>query len=253
MNTEYTYIDGKVIVSDEYGNKIQAEYYDNLDKVLIQENVIETIDNRIKELQKEKDSYDIKKVNKRYRPIYMYICTAAAFICPLIIWPLTGTNPYLVNEITKLGEINQGLLWAMYSAGIALPLGATCTWAEYTAHKAAIKNLKGINSELEFLKLQLEKEKNYLNNLKNDKCREKENTEFRSEKVNDLDELRDLRNCMSLYYNLGSNDKKYYKYYTQGKLDKKLQKEYDVISIEKAKKYFEEKGPTLVLKRKHNK
>jgi len=243
MNTEYTYIDGKVIVSDEYGNKIQAEYYDNLDKVLIQENVIETIDNRIKELQKEKDSYDIKKVNKRYNPIYAYV-TIGATLAATVIGLLIAKSIY--SDISMTDYI---LISSMADIGIALPIGTAFTWADYTQHKDRIKNLKGIDSELEFLKLQLEKEKNYLNNLKNDKCREKENTEFRSEKVNDLDELRDLRNCMSLYYNLGSNDKKYYKYYTQGKLDKKLQKEYDVISIEKAKKYFEEKGPTLVLRR----
>ena len=35
MNREYTYIDGKVIISDENNEKIQSEYYDNLDKVLI--------------------------------------------------------------------------------------------------------------------------------------------------------------------------------------------------------------------------
>ena len=252
MNTEYTYIDGKVIVSDEYGNKTPIEYYDNLDRVLIQENVIETIENRIKELTQEKDSYNIKKLNKRYHLFYAYVCIAGTFICPLIIWPLTGTNPYLVNEITKFGEINQGLLWAAYSAGVALPLGATLTWAEYTSRKDKIKNLKGIDSELEFLKLQLEKEKTYLNKLKNDKHRENENTEFRSEKVNDLDELRNLRNYMSLYYDLGSNNKKYYKYYIQGKLDKKLQKEYGDIGVEEAKKYFEEKGPTLVKKKVNN-
>ena len=40
MNKGYTYIDGKVIISDENGNHTQSEYYDNLDKVLVQENVI---------------------------------------------------------------------------------------------------------------------------------------------------------------------------------------------------------------------
>ena len=246
MNTEYTYIDGKVIVSDEYGNKTPIEYYDNLDRVLIQENVIETIENRIKELTQEKDSYDIKKVNKRYNPIYAYV-TIGATLAATVIGLLIAKSIY--SDISMTEYI---LISSIAGIGIALPIGTASTWADYTQYKDRIKNLKGIDSELEFLKLQLEKEKNYLNNLKNDKHRENENTEFRSEKVNDLDELRNLRNYMNLYYDLGSNNKKYYKYYIQGKLDKKLQKEYGDIGVEEAKKYFEEKGPTLVKKKVNN-
>ena len=52
MNKEYTYINGKVIISDENGNKTQSEYYDNLDEVLVKENIIETMEDKIEELKK---------------------------------------------------------------------------------------------------------------------------------------------------------------------------------------------------------
>ena len=47
MNKEYIYIQGKVIVKDENGTQTSLEYYDNLDKVLIQENLIESMEDKI--------------------------------------------------------------------------------------------------------------------------------------------------------------------------------------------------------------
>ena len=43
MNKEYTYFNGKAIIRNENGNQPPIEYYDNLDAVLVQENVIETM------------------------------------------------------------------------------------------------------------------------------------------------------------------------------------------------------------------
>lgn len=49
MNSSYTYINGKAIIFDENGNQVPINYYNNLDDVLVQENVVETIENKIKE------------------------------------------------------------------------------------------------------------------------------------------------------------------------------------------------------------
>ena len=43
MNKEYVYVNGKVTIIDDKKEKRQEEYYDNLDKVLVKENVIERI------------------------------------------------------------------------------------------------------------------------------------------------------------------------------------------------------------------
>lgn len=61
MNKEYTYIDGKVIVRDSKGNQKQSEYYDNLEDVLIQENIIEKMESKINEIDDE--ICKIKKIN----------------------------------------------------------------------------------------------------------------------------------------------------------------------------------------------
>ena len=53
MNKEYVYKDGKVLVIDENGNQKILDYYDNLDDVLIQENLIETMQNKEQKLERK--------------------------------------------------------------------------------------------------------------------------------------------------------------------------------------------------------
>lgn len=49
MNT--IFINDKAIVIDENGNCTQTEYYDNLHNVLVEENLIETIEKEIEDLK----------------------------------------------------------------------------------------------------------------------------------------------------------------------------------------------------------
>lgn len=251
MNKGYTYIDGKVIISDENGNHTQSEYYDNLDKVLVQENVIEEIENRIQELTKESEKYPEAK--KRYKPVYLFLALGATLGTPFLLWALTGVNPYLCITDTAFGSVNQALFFTLVGAVSALPIGSLLTLVDYSNFKERAQKGNGISSELEFLKLQIEKEKETLVSLQEEKTRDKENTEFRSTKVDDKQQLEALRDYLELYYDLGSNREKYYRYYQQGKLDKKLQKYYSETGVELAKEYLEEKGPVLVKKRNNSK
>lgn len=243
MNKGYTYIDGKVIIRDENDNHNQSEYYDNLDRVLVQENIIEEMECRIQELTKESEKYP--KTKKRYIPICLYTVLGAILVVPpLLLWILTGTNPYLCSMDTVFGSVNQVLF-------LTLILGASVSLfplMEYSNYKENAKKEKGISSELEFLKLQIEKEKEILISLQEEKTRDNENTEFKYTQADDKQQLKALRSYLELYYDLGSNKEKYYRYYQQGKLDKKLQKYYNETGIELAKDYLEEKGPVLVKK-----
>ena len=87
--------------------------------------------------------------------------------------------------------------------------------------------------------------------MKSKKTRTNENQDFRVVKVNDLEILKIFKSWLNLYYDLGYNGEKYYKYYQQEKLDAKLGKHYTDFGIEIAKEYLEEKGPTLVKRRKN--
>ena len=248
MNKGYVYADGKVIINDENGNHTESEYYDNLDKVLVQENVIEEMEDRIKKLTKETEKYPEAK--KRYIPIYLYTVLGGILIAPpLLLWALTGTNPYLGNMDTVFGSVNQVLYFTLTTGAVGLPFGSLFTLVDYSNFRDRAKRGKGLNSELEFLKFQIEKEKETLGSLQEEKTRDKENTEFRATQVDDKQQLEVLRRYLELYYVLGYDEKKLSRLYQQGRLDEKLQKYYDEKEIELAKKYLKEKGPILVKKR----
>ena len=248
MNKGYTQIGDKVIISDENGVHTQSEYYDNLDKVLVQENIIEEMENRIQELKKESEEYPV--IKKKHIPIFLYTSIAAMLAGPLFMWALTGTNPYLESVDTIFGQVNYAFDLTVLGCIACLPLGSLFNIIDYSNYKDKVKKGNGINSELEFLKLQIEREKETLVSLQKNKTRVNKNAEYISKQVDDKQQLEALRSYLELYYDLGSNKEKYYRYYQQGKLDKKLQRHYNDENIDLAKDYFDKKGPTLVRKNK---
>lgn len=251
MNKEYIYIDGKVIISDENTKQKPIEYYDNLDDVLVQENLIETIEDRIAELEKESKLY--KKYNrKHYIPIILPMVILMTTIgVPIMLYFLTGTNPLTASVNTTFGVVNQDVLLSFIFSIVFLPLGASIEFNMYLQHKNSLKKEKGVNSELEFLQKQLIEEKQVLEDLKKDKKRDKETKEFRVVEVDDKQQLKALKGYLNLYFDLGYNGEKYFRYYQQGKLDDKLRKYYTDSDIEVAKEYLEEKGPTLIKNKKN--
>ena len=252
MNKEYTYIDGKAIIKDENGNQTPVEYYDNLDEVLVQENVIETLEDRITYLEKESEDY--KKYNKKhYIPVIFPISVLMTTVVVPAMFYWLGHSMIYINTInTIFGPMNEALLYSSVFSALYLPLVGLMEFTMYRRHKDSLKKEKGVNSELEFLKKQIIEERENLVELKKEKTKTEEKKEFRVVKVDDLEKLRAVKSWLSLYYDLGYDGEKYYGYYEKGKLDAKLGKYYNEKGIEAAKEYLEEKGPTLV-KQKNNK
>ncbi len=251
MNKEYTYIDGKVIISDENGKQKPGEYYDNLDDVLVQENLIETMEDRIAKLEKESKLY--KKYNRKHYIPYLIPITAlmTTIGAPMVLYFITGINPFTRSVDSIFGVSNLGVLLSSVLSTVFLPGSALTEFGNYRKHKDSLKKEKGVNSELEFLQKQLIEEKQVLEDLKKDKTRDEEDKAFRVVEVDDKQQLRELKGYLSLYYDLGYNVEKYYKYYEQGKLDDKLRKYYTDSDIDAAKEYLEEKGPTLIKNKKN--
>lgn len=250
MNKEYTYIDGKAIIKDENGNQTPVEYYDNLEEVLVQENVIETIEDRIAYLEKESKEY--KKYNKKhYIPILLPLTTLMIVVgVPAMFYGLGNAGVYINTINTIFGPMNEALLYISIFSSLFLPLVGLMELGNYRQHKDNLKKEKGVNSELEFLKKQIIEEKENLVELKKEKSNTEENREFRVVQVDDLERLRAVKSWLNLYYDLGYNGEKYYDYYQKGKLNAKLGKHYNDKGIEAAKEYLEEKGPTLVKRKK---
>ena len=252
MNKEYMYIDGKVVISDENGKQTLTEYSDNLDAILAQENVIETMENRILELEKDSQFYK-KNSRKHYIPTELPITVLMATVgINLFSYFLSDTNPFITSVDTVFGVVNEAVLYSSLFAIIFIPIGAIYEVRSYRQYKNEKRRKKGTNSELEFLQKQIIEEKQVLEDLKKKKKRDEENKKFRVVKVDDKQQLQALKSNLSLYFDLGYNGEKYFRYFQQGKLDAKLRKHYNDTGIEIAKKYLEEKGPTLVKRKKQN-
>ncbi len=253
MNREYIYKDGKALIIDENDNQKNVDYYDNLDDVLVQEDVIEVLESEIKQLEEELSSYKKPSKFSRWSWILMpfLIFTFVPLIFSQIMGPVFGMDRVVNAAIF-------GSIKAMDLAGLIMsftfsPFGALLSLKSYIKEKEIDKQLKGKETQLEYSKKELVELKEGLNELKLDKTNSKKTEEFYVSKVDSKEELKKLRNYLIFCYKLGYNEQKYFKYYQQGKLESYLEKTTTDTGIEFINKHFEEKGPTLVKKKKQNK
>lgn len=248
MNKEYIYKDGKALIIDENDNQKTVNYYDNLDEVLVQEDLIESMEEEIKKLEKETSQY--KKESKFSRKFWVWYPFLLFTFAPLIMIPLLS-NFFGVNGMINtslFGTISRGTFLGLIATPLFAIPGSLLTLAIYSKEKGLEQEQKGKETQLEYLKRNLVEQKENLEELKSDKTSSKEVEGFYVSKVDNIEALKKLRNFLSFYYDLGYNEEKYFRYYQKGKLDSYLGKFVNDAGIQFANQYFEEKGPTLVKK-----
>jgi len=253
MNKEYTYIDGKVIVEDTEGNKRPVEYSDNLNEILVEENIIETLENNIKRYEEESKIYQKNyKYNKIYPWITLGIFTITPTIAFKIIFPLifgTSTNNIIFD--TFIGPMSSSTLSSLFFTVYLTPLGILLSNSYFRRNKYKLKIEKGRQLALESLKEELDLSKQKLEKLNQEKTVVNEAEKgFKLEKVKDEEVINHIYKSINLYQDLGYNGEKYYKYYQKhGKLPKKTQEQYTELEqmivfdyLEDYESYLEEKG-----------
>ena len=249
MNKEYAYIDGKAIIVDEKGEQTKSEYYDNLDEILVQENLIEDMENKIKQLEKDIDAY--KEINKKHHFPFMLLAVILAIVLGNLVILSVDPKQFMETVDFSFGKVNLVLLLNSVISTISIPLGAIFDSMFYQQYKDAKNEEKGINSDLDYLKKQIIIEKQKLEKLQKDKKKNEEGKKFGVVVVDDKAKSEELKNNLDFYYNLGYNENKYFKYYQLGRLNDKLQKYYNDTEIKKVEDYLEEKRHTLI--KNHNK
>lgn len=247
MNKEYIYLDGKVIVEDEKGNKKLTDYQDNIHKILVQENLIETMENRIKKLEKELENN--KENNKPYIPYLVPAVILALIAAKIIIDPLLGNDTVIMVD-TIFGTMNNTTLVIGIVGTLTLPLATIMEIFSYQRDKHHKKSRRADVAEYEYLQKQVETEREILEKLKKNKERNNESSGFKSFNVSDKGQLEALKSWLILYRNLGFDIERYCKLYQKGQLEETLTEEgYNDIAYNCAKEFVEEKGPTLTRKR----
>lgn len=107
------------------------------------------------------------------------------------------------------------------------------------------KKIKGYEVELEELNKKLVESQTKLNLLKENKI----NNEIDNKNNDYLEQLKLLRDKLKLYREIGYNEDRYLRYYEDDHLELILGIKYTKEQLDEIKKYFEEKGPSLVKKK----
>lgn len=242
MNREYFYSNGTVLVVDENNEEKIVEYYDNLDDVLVKENVIETIENEISKLEREIPKYPKKSKIEKVKD---FITTTSLFILlPLIavfgISRILNINTVITTSL--FGTMKLSTFISMWGISASAILGGIVSLILYTEQKEEERVRNGKETQLKYLKQALNKQKEALKSLSENKTNTQQQKEFYISKVNAKEDLKKLKKELELYYNLGYNEENYLKYYKKGNLNEHIPNK----DIQLANNHFKEK--TLIKK-----
>ena len=248
MNKECIIKDGIAIVKDEKGNEREVASCDNLDDILIQENLIETIQNVIKALEDSSSSFLKNRVRDMFCIPMPIIETV---LVPSIMMYMTNVpNNSVVHGMihTKFGLMDKEKFLAIF-IGIFLPYGlwkAKKWYGEYIDDKRCESGRILTIRELK-------------NNLSVQKDRLKEMNESsvpielgqKSYSIDDEDALEILHEYISLYYDIGYNFKTYCRYYKMyGDVPENFKHEYNEQGIEIMRELLEKSTNKVKVKSK---
>lgn len=242
MNIEYVKKGEEALIIDETNNDKTIKYYDNLDKVLVKENIVENMEERIDTLNSAINYFQQISKNTKKDSIY----TLLAFM----IGPFILCSIICCSDISVCGNLLKAILQGFGLGMIFLPgmtiFGALVSLLMMSGNITTKKEISAREAELRYLSKEIIKNKEDIEELKKDLTNTDTSTEIKRVKVDDRELLKELKEKIKFYYNIGYKQKKYKRYYKNGELEKNVPKE----ELETVKEILEEKGPILVKKQK---
>lgn len=219
MNSTYSRLgNSKALVTNEDGKQRFVDNYDNINEILIEENIIESIENKVNELEEQNKKYE-KKNKRKYIPMMLFISVFfTKIILPSFFSTIDFDNFALLSTIIQFDEM------CFLSSSIIISLAIGTDIGIFIKHRNNIKKQKGIKSELLYLNRRLKSEKRVMRNLlKRSKYIENGKWECNLA-VRSGDKIDDLNKYLELYYNIGYNSDRYYNYYLNGKINEVMKK-----------------------------
>lgn len=240
MNKEYIYLDGKVVIEDEDGNKRLTDYSDKLDEILIQENLIETMEDNLSEIEQEiiDTSDTIRKKKKSFYFMPIYGIAFISFIY-LLFNNFTASSFELLNmPFLKIFGYN-------ITGGFILTAFSSITCASFLLfdcleYKKLKRYSNGLTSEKDKLAECLSREQQKLNKMNESKNNIIKSEQFFVKQVDDNATLDELESYLQLYFACGYNEDIYANYYINGILQKKLGRYYSKDRLDEIESYLKE-------------
>lgn len=231
MKEAYIYKDEQIIVADIKEDKcveVKYGYQDNIEEVLKTENILEFLN-----IEKERISKELLDIDKKR--------TNTENLTPTIIASWIYYSLLSVGFGTIIGLFTN--IWLIVWLLLLIISLICASSAIYNEINISIlnKKQKGYKLELQKIHEQLNKNKTYLEKLKNDKRISLEKTNKVSKKFNYVEykeKLEELKKYLETYKLIGKNIELYKKYYKKGILNERLNKILENDQIELIKKYI---------------
>lgn len=243
------YIDGKVLVNDftkDSKNPVELkeyEYQDNIIEIIEQENIVEELENEKNKLNNIILNNFTTINNHEYLKKFLTVIWIGMPLLSTFLGFILSFNPSVIKPMFEIKQpwLFMGIVGTLItSIVVSLPF---FTSKKYL--KEAKNENKGFKLQLEELEKELEKNKEILNQLRNNKSKENQQQAIERKKDNihniHLEKYRKIRRNLLLYREIGENENEFSQYYNNNILDEKLDDRYDAEEIEKIKTYFKSK------------
>ena len=223
MNKEYMYLNGSIIVVDDKKGLLEPiKYFDDFEKALVKENLVETIEKELtKKSQEHQEIRDISWSTILGIGVTLS-ATAAGFLFKLGIAPSFVETGAVQSAVfaTNVGSA-MGLLAAITGA---------CTFARVAIEAKSYCRKKGLEKEIEYLANQYELES--YKTLSYDRGTKEYENEYAKDNglaklVHDKDDLNELNKKLSIMHRIGSEQKRYVSLYQQGLLKEYLKSSFE--------------------------
>lgn len=242
MNKEYTCVDEKVLIKDEKGCNRVVPYQDNIEEILISENVILELENKLIQTNKDKKDYEKRNSRPKWLRALINMCPfLIGVVLPISIGPIANNifnvAPDIMSVIERMVTITTFFTF--------IPTTVT-TVGNFLEDKYAYKHERAINAQIGMLNKSLEEEKEHLEELKQSNTKTIKR-DVQTKKIEDEEAKKNVDMFCDLYYDCGYNIEHYYNYYLKtGELPHKLQRNYNKLGHERCMEFIEEKGPSLI-------
>lgn len=237
MKQDYRIENEKIIVYDDIKGFLDYEYQNNIDKILIQENIVEklNVDIYTKKMDKiQKESHFKIRYNKKVRIIEIIVSTS---ILALFSFGILHNFPLAAIIFTIIPSL-------------------LMNGSSYLYDLIPMNNLKKeINADtlsIEELEKLLKKEEKVLDELKNNKEKTINNQNYSFDKKENNKRLEEIDNLKKIYYTCGYYAKKLMKYQKKDILKDKLCDDFNNEELDIIENIIKEKGPQLVKRKISN-
>ena len=233
MNKEYTIVGNKAIVMSD-DKEYVTDYYDGIDEVLNQENVVELIEKKVSDLEKKKIN-NIKKPKSLLEFLGFLVLPFPTSLLLLTLFKGDLQSALLLTDHTIFGEMSTFLSVAILEElTLSIPFGLVSSIGGYLDYKNKLSTKRAIEVELNKMQTLLKDEKEKLNLLRDkylvDDVRETKNTiDLKSQ-----DTKNSINKFAKLYYDLGYDFEKLYKEYKNDNIESYLNKYYKNINRDEA-------------------